>query len=120
MAQKFVHEFCERWFKLKSEKQKLWSVSLGGFKEYSTIPTSWAPTSYTWRYDPNRWPYKWVTGIINCHLVQPYARDCEKIGAASDCEKIGASVQKLLQTNANWIFVYENPVTYGPSNIYTL
>ena len=26
--------------------------------------TRWAPTSYKWRYNPYKWPYKWVTGVI--------------------------------------------------------
>ena len=28
------------------------------------IPTMRAPTSYKWSYNPHKWPYQWVTGVI--------------------------------------------------------
>ena len=26
--------------------------------------TCGAPTSYKWSYNPGKWPYKWMTGVI--------------------------------------------------------
>ena len=33
-----------------------------GFQEMGNRTTRWAPTSYTWSYNPFKWPYNWVTG----------------------------------------------------------
>ena len=35
----------------------------------------WAPTSYTWNYNPYKWPYKWVTGVITLLIgaITPFA-----------------------------------------------
>ena len=32
--------------------------------KWITGDTRWAPTSYKLSYNPYRWPYKWVTGVI--------------------------------------------------------
>ena len=33
----------------------------------NTLPkhTRWAPTTSKWSYNPFKWPYKWVTGVIS-------------------------------------------------------
>ena len=28
------------------------------------LSTRWAPTRHKWSYNPYKWPYKWVTGVI--------------------------------------------------------
>ena len=37
-------------------------------KTIQTLAARWAPTSYKWSYNPNQWPYKWVTGVISPYL----------------------------------------------------
>ena len=42
--------------------------------------TKWAPTSYKWSYNPDKWPYTWVTGVITPkHFVGggPYFSDTD-------------------------------------------
>ena len=47
----------EFFFKRKNEKKN-------ESGEKRTCPTRWAPTIYKSTYNPCKWPYKWVTGVI--------------------------------------------------------
>ena len=31
--------------------------------------TRWAPAGYKWSYNPYKWPYKWVTGVITLFIT---------------------------------------------------
>ena len=39
---------------------------------HNKYSTRWAPTDYKWIYNPCKWLYKWITGVISPYLWGPH------------------------------------------------
>ena len=67
-------------------------------KESLPDPTRWAPTSYKWSYNPCKWPYKWVTGVITLPIgvITPFIT-----GRVPPCRQQSLVLVQILVLNLN-------------------
>ena len=49
-------------------------IILNWKSRFFVVTTRWAPTSYKCIYNPYKWSYKWVTGVITLHIgiISPF------------------------------------------------
>ena len=58
---------CEFWCK----NCRLWILLLNDdcHMFLHVCKTTWEPTSFVWSYNPYKWPYKWLTGVVSPHPI---------------------------------------------------